>query len=128
MLYLHEMRANLRNRCVPKNTKDLQSLTFMSGTAVAQRVAQDAAQEGEQSLMSDERSDLLSGAPAIAAFLGIPERSARYRIASGQIPTFKFPGSTTICANRSTLTKWIADCEAAALREAGGGRRQDGVQ
>lgn len=58
-------------------------------------------------------SDVLYQVSAIAAFLGMPEKAARHRIATGEIPTFKIGRS--ICARRSTLNAWIAEREATAL-------------
>lgn len=61
---------------------------------------------------NENRADLLLGAAAIAEHLGINSRQV-YRLIYGDIlPTFKVGG--TVAARRSTLTKWIADQEAAA--------------
>lgn len=63
----------------------------------------------------DQQSDLLKGAKAIAAYLTMTEKQARHRIEAGIIPVFRMPGDSTIYARRSTLTAWLAECEAAAL-------------
>lgn len=65
-----------------------------------------------------QEADVLMGAKAIAAFLGITEKQARHRIDAEVIPTFKMPGNSTICARRSSLTAWLAECEAAARGKA----------
>jgi hypothetical protein len=66
--------------------------------------------------MDDKQNtaDLLSGARAIAEFLGIREKQIRHRIEAGLIPTFKLGG--TICARRSTLNAWLAEVEALAMK------------
>ena len=59
--------------------------------------------------MSDKESkaaqiipgDLLYGVPACAEFLGITERQARHRFATGQLPSFRIGES--ICSRKSTL-------------------------
>lgn len=61
-------------------------------------------------------ADLLYGVKPIAAFLGIRERQARHLIDAKKLPTFSFPGSSIICARRSTLNAWLAEREAAALK------------
>lgn len=66
--------------------------------------------------MSDADQDLLYGVPAIAAYLGIRPRQAKHRVATGHIPTFRIGES--ICARRSTLTAWLAECEAKARKAA----------
>ena len=38
--------------------------------------------------------DLLYGVPAIAEFLGIPERATYHRVATGQLPSFKIGKSS----------------------------------
>ncbi len=66
---------------------------------------------------TEDKADLLYGAVAIATYLGLTEKQARHRIEVGAIPTFKLPGTRTVCARRSTLTTWLADLEAAAMKE-----------
>lgn len=61
---------------------------------------------------SDE-ADVLYQVRSIAAFLGMPEKAARHRIEAGEVPTFKI--GRIVCARRSTLNAWLAECEAAAL-------------
>ena len=63
-----------------------------------------------------ERSDLLHGVKAIAAFLNMGARVAQHRIDKGEVPTFKL--GKNICARRSTLNAWLAGCEAKAREEA----------
>ena len=60
-----------------------------------------------------ETSDLLYGVPAIAAFLGLRTKQARHRIAAGTIPVFRI--GDTICARRTSLANWLAECEAKAV-------------
>jgi len=61
---------------------------------------------------SGDLSDLLYGAPAIAAHLGLSVKSVRHRIEAGVIPSFKIGGS--ICARRSSLDAWFKRLEASA--------------
>ena len=65
-----------------------------------------------------QQADLLKGAKAIAEFLAMTEKQARHRIEAGIIPVFRLPGDSTIYARRSTLTTWLAECEAAARQPA----------
>jgi len=67
-----------------------------------------------------ENSDLLYGVPAIAAFLGLRTKQARHRIAAGAIPVFRIGG--TICARRTSLANWLAECEARGGGTAGEAR------
>ncbi|MBB4192833.1 putative DNA-binding transcriptional regulator AlpA [Rhizobium aethiopicum] len=56
--------------------------------------------------------DLLMGANAIAKFLGVTSRQV-YRLTYGDLmPHFKLGGS--VAARRSSLTKWMAEQEAAS--------------
>ena len=55
--------------------------------------------------------DLLLGAPSIARFLGLNSRQVYRLIYCGIIPHFKLGGS--VSARRSTLSKWLAEQEAA---------------
>ncbi|MGX9990836.1 helix-turn-helix transcriptional regulator [Rhizobium sp. Z1P35] len=56
--------------------------------------------------------DLLMGANAIARFLGVTPRQV-YRLTYGElVPHFKLGG--TVAARKSTLSKWMAEQEAAA--------------
>ncbi|MCD1642457.1 helix-turn-helix domain-containing protein [Aurantimonas coralicida] len=58
--------------------------------------------------------DLLIGAAAIARFLGVSRRQV-YRLVYDRIaPSFKLGG--TIAARRSSLTKWLTECESADVR------------
>lgn len=56
-------------------------------------------------------ADLLLGADAIAAFLGITRRQTYRLVYEGVIPSFKAGGS--VSARKSSLTKWMAAQEAA---------------
>lgn len=56
--------------------------------------------------------DLLMGADTIAKFLGISRRQTYRLVYDGLIPSFKLGG--TVSARRSSLTRWLADQEAAA--------------
>lgn len=51
--------------------------------------------------------DLLMGANAIAAFLGITPRQTYRLVYDAILPTFKLGG--TLAARRSTLTAWLND-------------------
>lgn len=61
---------------------------------------------------NDNAPDLLLGAKAIAAHLGITQRQTYRLVYDGIIPSFKCGG--TVAARRSSLTKWMAEAEAAA--------------
>jgi excisionase family DNA binding protein len=54
-------------------------------------------------------SDILKGSKAIAAWLGISERTIRHQVSNGRLPIFRI--GAAICARKSTLTAWIADQE-----------------
>ena len=56
--------------------------------------------------------DLLHGVQAIADFLGMRRHATQHRIDQGLIPTFKL--GAIVCARRSTLNGWLAECEAKA--------------
>jgi len=56
--------------------------------------------------------DLLLGADAIAAYLGISRRQVYRLVYDAVVPSFKAGG--TVAARKSSLTKWMADAEAAA--------------
>ncbi len=57
-------------------------------------------------------ADLLIGAPAISAFLGISSRQVYRLTYDGVLPHFKLGGS--VAARRSSLTKWMVEQERAA--------------
>lgn len=61
---------------------------------------------------ASEKSDLLHGVKAVAAYLNMPPRVAQHRIDKGEVPHFKL--GKNICARRSTLNAWLAECEAKA--------------
>ncbi|MDK4704296.1 helix-turn-helix domain-containing protein [Rhizobium sp. CNPSo 4062] len=61
------------------------------------------------SVQEAPRGDLLMGADAIAAYLGVTRRQV-YRLVYDQIiPSFKLGG--TVAARKSSLTKWMQDLE-----------------
>lgn len=64
-------------------------------------------------MTDQEKPDFLEGLQAIADALGIKYRRAHYMHERGELPTFEIAGR--ICARPSTLKKWLADREAAAL-------------
>jgi excisionase family DNA binding protein len=61
----------------------------------------------------DDLLDLVRGARAIAAALGVSHRTALDWIHRRLVPTFRIGGS--VCARRSTLARWLAEREAAAM-------------
>jgi hypothetical protein len=54
-------------------------------------------------------ADVLRGADAIAAFLGLPRRAIYHSAAKGDLPVFRL--GETILARKSTLLDWIASQE-----------------
>ncbi len=60
--------------------------------------------------------DLLYGAKAIAAYLGVRERQARHLIEHG-LPHFKL--GAIVVARRSTLDAWLDELDRAPTRKAG---------
>ena len=60
-------------------------------------------------ITTTDTADLLYGAPAIARWLGLTVKQARYRIEMGMIPTFRIGG--TVCARKPSLTAWLNECE-----------------
>lgn len=62
--------------------------------------------------MNDNNADLLMGADAIGAFLGITRRQTYRLVYDGLLPSFKLGG--TVAARRSSLTNWLAEKEGAA--------------
>lgn len=56
--------------------------------------------------------DVLYGARAIGAFLGIPVTKIYHRVRKRDIPFFKI--GDILCARRSTLTDWLDEQEAAS--------------
>lgn len=58
-------------------------------------------------------TDLLFGAEAMAAALGLTRRQVYHAVESGHIPAFRI--GATICARRSTLMRWFDKKEAAAF-------------
>jgi hypothetical protein len=65
----------------------------------------------------DLAADLLDGVPAIAAFIGWPERRVYYLVERGVLPVFKV-GERKWCARKSALRKHFENIEAAAMAAA----------
>ena len=59
--------------------------------------------------MAANDNDLLLGAAAIAAHLGITRRQTYRLVHDEAMPTFKLGG--TVAARKSTLDKWLAAAE-----------------
>ena len=59
--------------------------------------------------------DLLYGMPAIAEFIGLSTAQAKHLARGHLLPTFKL--GKRVCARRSTLTAWLAECESGASAE-----------
>jgi len=66
--------------------------------------------------MADEL-DLLSGAEAIAAYIGVKPRRIYHLAETRRLPVFRI--GSTLCARRSTLLRWIEDMERAAITSTG---------
>jgi hypothetical protein len=64
-------------------------------------------------MSTEHAADLLYGAKKIAAHLGMTQKQVYPRIYANLIPHF-YVGHT-LCSRRSTLDKWLADEEAAAM-------------
>jgi excisionase family DNA binding protein len=62
--------------------------------------------------MADEL-DLLSGAEAIASYIGVKPRRIYHLAETRRLPVFRI--GSTLCARRSTLLRWIEDMERAAI-------------
>jgi len=56
--------------------------------------------------------DLLTGAEAIAAFIGVKPRRIYHLVETRRLPVFRI--GNTVCARRSTLLRWIEDMERGA--------------
>lgn len=61
----------------------------------------------------DQVCDLLYGAKAIALFLNMRERQARYLIEKKTIPSFKIDG--TVCASRAVIGQWVSQLQSDAM-------------
>ncbi|MDH2091130.1 DNA-binding protein [Rhizobium pusense] len=59
--------------------------------------------------------DLLYGAPAIAAHMGLTQRTVYHLHECGEFPTFKIGGK--VCARRSTINNWLAEIEQSGMKE-----------
>jgi excisionase family DNA binding protein len=66
--------------------------------------------------MADEL-DLLSGAEAIATYIGVKPRRIYHLAETRRLPVFRI--GSTLCARRSTLLRWIEDMERAAITSGG---------
>lgn len=63
--------------------------------------------------MTTNEIDLLTGADAIAAFMGLKARRVYHLAETQRLPVFRL--GATLCARRSTLLKWIAEMENQAM-------------
>lgn len=66
--------------------------------------------------MADEL-DLLSGAEAIAAYIGVKPRRIYHLAETRRLPVFRI--GSTLCARRSTLLRWIEDMERDVITRVG---------
>ncbi|MGO4666585.1 DNA-binding protein [Bosea sp. 2RAB26] len=57
-------------------------------------------------------SDILRGADAIAAFLGLPRRAVYHAASKGSLPVFRL--GECILARKTTLLAWIVEQEQVA--------------
>jgi hypothetical protein len=75
--------------------------------------------------MTAEVLDLLTGADAIAAFMGVKPRRIYHLAETQRLPVFRM--GSTLCARRSTLLRWIEDMESSAGASAAhsGGRESE---
>lgn len=69
---------------------------------------------GDDLSYTDLTGDLLEGSAAIAAFMGVTQRTV-YRLSTEvpphlRLPTFKL-GSNVLCARRSSILRWIEEQE-----------------
>ena len=55
--------------------------------------------------------DILTGADAIAAFMGIKPRRVYHLAETQRLPVFRL--GATLCARRSTIVRWIEEMEQA---------------
>ena len=63
----------------------------------------------ETVMNDDDQNDLLYGAKAIGAHLGMRWQQVYHRARSGEIPTFRI--GDTICSRKSTLKAWLDEKE-----------------
>lgn len=73
------------------------------------RLPDDAPRPPRAANGSPDSADLLYGVKAIGQFLGLTRPQAQHRIDEGTIPTFRM--GSTICARRTSLRTWLAECE-----------------
>jgi hypothetical protein len=67
--------------------------------------------------MGEHVPDLLYGGKAIANYLGMRERQARYLLEKKTIPSFKIDG--TVCASRAVIDQWLKKQQDRAIAAAG---------
>lgn len=70
------------------------------------------------------KQDLLYGVPYIADHLNMTPAQVYHLASIGRLPTFKV--GRKVCARRSALDQWLADCEAAALKGGDDAGRDEG--
>lgn len=63
--------------------------------------------------MGETDDDLLDGVAAIAAHLKMKPRRVRHLIATAGLPAFTL-GERSVAARKSSLNRWLAECEAKA--------------
>ena len=63
-----------------------------------------------------DHADLLYGAPAVADYMNMTERQARYLMDKGSLPSFKIDGK--VCSTRGDVDAWLAEARAKAMRAA----------
>ena len=68
--------------------------------------------------MTNDQSELLESVAEIGVYLNRTPRRVHHLIDREGLPVFKLAGR--ICARRSTLDRWLAEREAAAMAERGG--------
>jgi hypothetical protein len=59
-----------------------------------------------------DEMDMLHGVKAIANHLSLNYRKTYHLIEKGGLPAFKIAG--VVCARKSSLSRWLSDCEAKA--------------
>ncbi len=63
--------------------------------------------------MSTNELDLLTGADAIAAFMGLKVRRVYHLAETQRLPVFRL--GATLCARKATLLNWIGEMEKQAM-------------
>lgn len=71
-----------------------------------------------ENLPQPQQNDLLTGAPAIAAYLGLTPRQVRHLVEVKAIPVFRLHPSkkAPLVSSRSVLQRWITEKAEAAAR------------